>query len=408
MGTQLNEKVEQAVKILWGKVDPEKGAEAKKWLEEAVEEGDGDACFYLARCYFGKCFINPAFGFEENDPKGEAILEKGLERGSAIAMFGARRVGGFKPARNTFVYPPYNSDKEIWDAVEQKAETGSAFCKLMLANAYYFGDVIEMKGIPENEIDANMVQGFMLEAAYLYEQCLDKGLAFGANNLVQIFKKGEYGIPQDMEKVHEIEQKAADLNIADFETAVGIRYLDTDVNKAEEYLLRGAKHGDSYAYLKLLRFYSYGGHGTQDLRKAMSYGKKGLEMDPDQVGFCNYLGEIYYYGGDGMEPDYARAVEHFERVISENNWSAGMLGTCYLKGLGTAKDVKKAYEMFQKRDEDELCDIGLGEIYCYGLNGEQNIKAGMQYLNKYPNNERAQEIKSHFKKTLFGWKQITE
>ena len=54
---------------------------------------------------------------------------------------------------------------------------------------------------------------------------------------------------------------------------------------------------------------------------------------------------------------------------------------------------------------EELCIIGLGEIYAYGLGVPQDIKRGMEYWNKLPQDERVLEHKQNFKKTLFGWKQ---
>ena len=83
-----------------------------------------------------------------------------------------------------------------------------------------------------------------------------------------------------------------------------------------------------------------------------------------------------------------------------------MLGHCYLKGLGTEVNYQAAFEQFSVNDRKELCALGLGEMYCFGLGVKQNIFKGMDYLSLYPKHPRVAEIKSHFKRTLFGWKQI--
>lgn len=63
-----------------------------------------------------------------------------------------------------------------------------------------------------------------------------------------------------------------------------------------------------------------------------------------------------------------------------------MLGTCYLKGWGTSIDYEAARNEFLVYPAEELSAIGLGEIYCFGLGVKQNIRTGMEYLDKFPNN----------------------
>lgn len=150
----------------------------------------------------------------------------------------------------------------------------------------------------------------------------------------------------------------------------------------------------------------YDGAFPMDLKKAVSLLMEGFGKDPDNTGLTNNLGYIYYRGGEGVERDYEKAVKYFEMSIKRNDWCSDMLGTCYLNGFGTSKDYVKAKELFLKYPGEELSAIGLGKIYCYGLGTKQDIKKGMEYLDKFSENKEGQEIKSHFKKSLFGWKQI--
>ena len=139
----FDKRVSDAVHTIWVKQDFENGDIAKKILEKAAAEGDGDACYFLGRCYLGECFVNPAFGFLEDDQLGFEYFNKSLEYGSAVGMFGSMRAVGFEPTRGTYVYPPYVSLREIWAVVNEMAENGELFCQYMIATAYYFGDVIK-------------------------------------------------------------------------------------------------------------------------------------------------------------------------------------------------------------------------------------------------------------------------
>jgi TPR repeat protein len=83
---------------------------------------------------------------------------------------------------------------------------------------------------------------------------------------------------------------------------------------------------------------------------------------------------------------YLKAAEEPEK--GEHQFH--LLGNCYLDGVGTQKDEKKALECFVKGDElgDGYCTWMLGEFYekgSYGL--EKNDKKTFQYYLKAANIE---------------------
>lgn len=92
----FDSRVEEAIQQLW--VDPWNGdgEHAKKLLEEAAEEGNGDAYYFLGRCYLGNEFIFPKFGFKEDYERGIAYFNKSIELGSAVGIFGAGTLGSYK------------------------------------------------------------------------------------------------------------------------------------------------------------------------------------------------------------------------------------------------------------------------------------------------------------------------
>ncbi|CDE42217.1 putative uncharacterized protein [Clostridium sp. CAG:411] len=402
----FDSRVEEAIQQLW--VDPWNGdgEHAKKLLEEAAEEGNGDAYYFLGRCYLGNEFILPKFGFKEDNERGIAYFNKSIELGSAVGIFGARRVAGFKPKCGSFIQPPFLSLKEVWDAVRALADEGEVFCQYMLANAYYYGDCIEMLEIPEEQVDGPMIQSFQREAIELFEKSIKKKLVLGIANLIDILSSGDYGIKEDPKRVQELIEIGAKLQHPYYECKYGTQLEDTNLDEAVRLYEKSIMHGEDWACYRMGRLYTYGGKLPQDLQKAMYYFKKGIEIDPDTIGCNNSLGEIYFKGGDGVEVDYEKAVKCFERTTKQgNNWACAMLGQCYLKGLGTPVDYDAARRMFLEDPEDELAAVGLGEIYCYGLGVPANVKLGMdKYIIPNVENERAKEICADYRSGKIGGK----
>ncbi len=409
---QFEERVIKAVELLWVTQDKDLAEEAKELLKAAAREGNADANYFLARCYAGPSYINKAYGFQEDIKMAEQYLEKSLELGSTIGMIGARRFEQFRPYKGTLIYPPYNSNREIWDAIielsRQEVNAVTLFCKYLVGNAYYYGDIVEMVGFPEDEIDEETKKAFMLEAARNYEECLRQGGTFAAGNLIQIYESGEV-LPKDSLKVIKYKEMAADLNVGKYQVDVGDYYLDSDVDKAEDYYIRAEKNKIALGFSRRMKLYSFGGKRPRDLIKAVEIANAGLELEPEHPGLHNYLGEIYFYGGDGIEVDYYKAIRHFEQAYVKNNWCADLLGICCLRGWGTDINFERAKSLFLEKPSSRLCLLGLGEIYCFGLGVNQDIAKGMDYLDKKSSEEASVDMKSYFKKSLLGkWKQVKD
>lgn len=405
MKKSFDEKVSYAIQTIWVKQDLENGAVAKMMLEKAAAKGDGDACYFLGRCYLGESFVSPAFEFPENEELGFEYLNKSLDYGSAVGMFGAMRVAGFVPDRGTYVYPPYVSLREVWAVINEMAENGEVFCQYMIATAYYFGDVVEFLEYPDSDITLEQVQYWRNLAASMYEKCVERGMGIAIRNLINILTSGHYGLPKQEERAQMFRQLGADMHIGEYEVEIGREYKDSEPEKARELFERAILHGGWGAYYYLGELYSFRGKLPRDLNKAREYYEMGLKKKANKTGCSNCLGEIYFYGGQGIEPDYQKAVQYFLAVRKNNDWASDMLGTCYLKGLGTSVDYAAAKKEFEIYENETLSAIGLGEIYAYGLGVPQDIKKGMDYWNRFPEHPRVIENKKNFKRTLFGWKQ---
>ncbi len=402
MGGVFDERVEYAIQNIWVNSRSGNGPQALEGLREAALEGDGDACYFLARCYSGPCYVDPGFGFESDDEKAEEWYNKSIELGSAVGMMGAMRVGGFRPRCGSFVHAPYTSKREIWDKVVELARGGQIFCKYMVANAYYYGDAVELAGLTIN--GPQDVCSLQRKAVQIYEEILAEGMAMGLGNLIDILTSGDYGMPVDRERARRLEERGAQLGIGVYEVKVGLRYADTQPGKAMEWFRSAAEHGDSDGYYELGRMYSYRSKNVRNLNTAKEYFEKAIRMDAQAVGAYNLLGEIYFKGGDGLEVNYQEAVQCFLKAIDINTWCSDMLGTCYLHGLGVPQDCARARELLEKRPDTYLSCLGLGEIYAYGMGVPADIGKGMSYWDKFPQEPEIIEHKKHFKKTLFGWK----
>lgn len=408
----FDSKLEEAIHILWVDFQFERGQEAFEIIEEKAKAGNGDAYYFLARCYAGSCFVNRGFGFPEDDDKCEEYMNLSIESGSAIGMFGARRLGGFKPRCGSFLHAPYHSSRELWDSVCNIAASGEIFTQYLIANAYYYGDVGELLEIDFRQVKEPQLQQLFrqwAEAAIpLYEDLIAHGMYMGVGNYIDIITSGDYGVPKNEKRARELKYLAAEHGMTPYQIEIGREYMESDPQKAEAYFQKAIDGNNMSGCYYLGTLYTFDGRLGKNLAKAKDLFERALQADAETTGCHNRLGEIYFYGGDGIAPDYNVAFKHLQAAhFDENNWGSDMLGTCYLKGLGTSVDYRRAKEEFEHYPGEALSAIGLGEIYAYGLGVPADIKKAMDYWNSFPQHPRVIENKKNFKRTLFGWKRLS-
>lgn len=407
----LDKRVSESIRVLWMSTEYDRSNEIKEMLEEAANEGNGDACLLLSRCYGGSCFIPEKFGYEEDDEKCYEYLSKSILYGSALGMFAARRLSGYNPPDQTFIHEPYHSNLEIWNAVLSLAKEGEPFSQYLIANSYYYGDCIELMDMDENTLSSPkgivVIHQFMDEAEFWFEACIRQGFRLAIGNYEDLLTSGDYGREKNDDKAWEMKTIGADFGYDEYQVLVGDHLALTNPEKAKEYLDAALAQGNKDAFLGYGMIYSIQSKNP-DLIKSNKYFEEGLAANARTVSCKNRLAENYFHGGYGIEADPAKAFSYVADLEDTNNWASDIRGMCYLHGWGVEKNYEKAKQQLEIYPADKINAIGLGEIYAYGLGVRSNIAKGMEYWNKFPDDPTVIEHKKNFKKGLFGWKRISK
>ena len=407
MGRFYDDTIESAIQNIWGHSSTGKEEESLKYLKEAASKGDADACYFVGRCYLGRQYVPGKLKFEENTMLAREYFDRSIEGGSAIGMFAARRLRGFRPRSGTYIHAPYHSDKEIWDAVYQMAEEGEPFAQHVVATAYYYFDVIDFFDIDywslskkkQNELDYE----WYMESSRWYKASIANGIGMGIGNLYTILSTGKYNIPVEEDSLQKLKAIGLKCNDGFIETVVAAELEKDNPDEALKLYQKALSHGEEDAYYYMGKMYTYGGVMPFDFWEASDLFEKGIKSDSMFAECHRELGKIYYYH---RSPNYKRAVKHFQASCNECDWSAVMLGLCYLRGQGVKRDYSSAREIFESYPNEIVSAIGLGEIYAYGLDVIVDIPKAMEYWDKYPENEDIIANRKNFQKTASGWKQI--
>ena len=94
MGKYFSDVVDKAIEDLYYCCDNDKAKTATDALFLAAKDEDGDACYFLSRCFSGSCYSWEYHPFEENEAAAYAMLQQAISLGSAAAVLGAlRKIG---------------------------------------------------------------------------------------------------------------------------------------------------------------------------------------------------------------------------------------------------------------------------------------------------------------------------
>jgi TPR repeat protein len=109
-----------------------------------------------------------------------------------------------------------------------------------------------------------------------------------------------------------------------------------------------------------------------------------------------------YYFGEGTEKNMKKAFEYYEKAANQGHAIAEFnLGVMYEHGEGTAKDMKKAFKYYEKAANQGHADAqnNLAEMYKLGEGRVKNMKKAFEYYEKAANQGHA-EAKIELEKLL--------
>lgn len=405
----LSNEVKQALQDIYYNVRTGRGKEAFALLERASAAGDGNATCVLARCYCGYQYVWRGHGFPEDDEKATELMHKAVEQGSALAVLLCMRTGDLTPSLVKNM--PFASLQEAFNEVLAMAEEGDAFCQYIIGNTYFWGDFMEIENkgpesFPDKQDFLRYLQESIAKCEDWFWKALRGGIYFAANNLNQFYTKGEEGI------IAPRPEKAKDLYKIGAEYGYPLHqsiYAD-ELKKAGRtaealrWYKEAAEGGNPGDWYEVGDLYFEGADGVpKDEAYAVECFEKELARNPKHTGSNNVLGKAYYYGR-GVPQDYAKAYQLLRTAYDGGNtWGVFYLGSCCFNGWGTPQDYKEArifLEQVNWKNSDAY--YMRGYLYANGLGGPEDIKLGVEYLQKAGDHAKAKEELLRYKKTLFG------
>ncbi len=403
MGKYFSDVVDKAIEDLYYCYDSKRANAAADALFLAAKEGDGDAYYFLSRCFSGVCYSWDYHPFEENEAAAYAMLHQRISLGSAAAVLGALRMDMLTPELQEIM--PFGSIKEAWDVIYEKAKNGCLFCQYMIGNTYYFLDIIEIEDRKEGEFASreawdNWRREQMEQSIPWFKKSFLGGMGLAGRNYRNYYGSGRGDlIPPVYEKKMEVIRQGAELAYPDwmYNYAFELYYKLDRAEEALPWALRAAQAGHLFGWHIVGDIYWDGKAVERNLAYALECFEKTAGYGNDPYG-CRKAGEMYFRGL-GTEKDYARAVQYLEQKDEEAD---DMLGICCLLGYGCEQNPARGKALLERSRSTIYKNYGLGMMYAEGIGVKENIEKGVEYLKAAGNYEPAKEALKQYKKSLFG------
>ena len=153
-----------------------------------------------------------------------------------------------------------------------------------------------------------------------------------------------------------------------------------DFEKAFKLMLSEAENGNGFAMHDIAKMYLSGLGCDADKSAANDWFLKAYnsfiteESIAKKKDYLQYrIGKLYSFGY-GVEQDYLKAAEWYEKSVAYNNpFASYSLGSLYYRGQGLEKDTEKAYKLFRMAAENKskpnsyaayelgkMCEDGIG------------------------------------------------
>ena len=371
MGKYFSDVVDKAIEDLYYCCDNDKAKATADALLSAAKDGDGDACYFLSRCFSGSCYSWEYHPFEENEAAAYAMIHQAISLGSAAAVLGALRMDMLTPELKEIM--PFESIKEAWEVIYEKAENGCAFCQYMIGNTYYFLDIIEIEDRKEREF-ANKKAWKHWKREQIekclpwFEKSFSGGMILAGRNYSHYYQygRGEY-IPPKPGKEVSIMRQGAERGYPEWMYAYAhyLAYTEDNDKESLPWALKAAEAGHLWSWHIIGDIYWNGRAVERDLPYVLQCYEKTAGYGNDSYA-CRQLGRLYFHGW-GTEVDYARAVQWLERDEESEYIKYDLLGICYLLGRGCRQDPARGKAFLEKSQDSPCKSYGLGMMYAEGI-----------------------------------------
>lgn len=163
-----------------------------------------------------------------------------------------------------------------------------------------------------------------------------------------------------------------------------------DIQKANEWYLKGAELGNPSCQNYLANNYLYGRFVKRDLNKAFYWYKLAAESGLAKA--QNNLANRYLYG-EGTLVNYNKAFKWFQKSASQGlGYAQTNLGICYQLGIGVKQNLPLAIRWFRKASKNNYARAQdyLGDAYKYGRGVKIDYKKALYWyesaisLGNYP------------------------
>lgn len=195
-----------------------------------------------------------------------------------------------------------------------------------------------------------------------YDQVLreaEAGSAVALNHLAYLRYYGvpRLDLPEDKEEAHRLWLRAAELGNPDALFCIGQDYyfgengVPEDKRRAIDYYRLAAEQDHPAALCKLGYAYLSGEDDFLEPDSAIAFDFFRRSAEQERQEAKTMLGSMYYIG-DGVEQDYAKALELFRQTAyCHNEWAAKTscfyLGEMYRRGSGVDNDDKEALRYYK-------------------------------------------------------------